>query len=151
MEYLKNTNTGRVFEANEHMKDYARNQGHLVPCDEKGNKLMDDSVPDETLKAEIEQLKQENYDLKTELALYRQRDNQEAKESEPAAQGVPNEPNRMEVIVNAVGSLEQDNPDHFVPTGKRAGKPRVETLKAFSGLDDVSADEADAAWERFQG
>lgn len=153
MDYFKNTKTGRVFPANEHLSDYAQTQGHLVPCDADGNRLNDDSPQDD----QLERLRQENYDLKTELALYRQRENEpdvppqgpEA-DTEPD-QGDPVEANRMDSLVTTIGGLEKDNPDHFVPTGKRAGKPRVETLRALSGLDDISADEADAAWERFRG
>lgn len=151
MEYMKNIDTGRVFPSTPILKAEAARYGRLVPCDENGISAPVD--PGNDLEKENARLKKRIIELEAELARYQTPDKVEVPEEvKLAPEDVkPEEPNKMQAMVDAIGQLEEGNPDHWVKSGARAGKPRVEALEAFAQIPEISAEEADEAWKRYQG
>lgn len=158
--YLLNTETGRVFNANEALRKYARDAKHIVPCDEHGNRTgtADGAGQEAELQARVDQLERENKDLHTENELLKAEIGNRPKahpdsvklesgeEAEEPDQG-GTDINRMDLIVQAIGELEQGNPDHFTKTDN---VPRVDYLRTQCVLDpQIKLEERDEAWRRY--
>lgn len=56
------------------------------------------------------------------------------------------EPTRHEKLVAGIGELEEGNEDHWT----KDKRPQVSALEVATGLDDVSSDERDAAFEAWK-
>ena len=138
--FVKNINTGLIFPAHPNLLKYAAEQQYLVVCDENGNKIHEE---------EVDPLEHENEALKAELAALKAEKQKNEVEEVTTEPKEPMDANKMEVLVTAIGSLDKDNPDHWVHSGPRAGKPRCEALEVMAGVEAVTAAEADEAWSRF--
>lgn len=142
VEYFFNNKTGRVLEANAHMRDYAQGKHHLIPCDEKGRALkVDDPSADGN-----DALQKQLLDKETEIEVLKAEIRALKGEAEPEKE--PEDGDPMTVIdhlVNAIGELEDGNPDHF----RTDGMPRVQILKAKTGLE-FNEKQVEEAWKAYR-
>lgn len=146
VEYFFNTHSRRVVEANPALRDYAQDKGHLIPCDADGRTLKVDNQEDSGMDALQKQL----LDKDTEIELLKEQirlleGGEPEKEPEPE---VPQDGDPMTThdhLVNAIGDLEDGNPDQF----RSDGMPRVRFLEARTGLD-VTEKQVEAAWQAYQ-
>lgn len=148
VEYFFNSKTGRVVPANPALRDYAATKNHLKPCDADGNLLRDDGAASD----EVTKLREELTNTQTELEILKAELREARGETETETPDNPEPepqdgdgPTKIDLLVQAIGELEDGNPDHFTTTGE----PRVEVLEAFSGFDEVSSKERDEAWDRY--
>lgn len=149
VEYFFNKKTGRVVGANAALRDYALSKPHLVPCEADGTPLRVDT-PEESSE-EVERLKQQLTDAQTEIEILKEQirsmesDDTEQSPETPEEPQDGDGPTRMDLLVDAIGQMEDGNPDHF----RKDGKPYVEMLRTFSGVEDATAEEASAAFDRY--
>lgn len=143
--FWKNTNNGAVLESSTSLDKYARRQKHMVPCDDKGNPTggIDESSGEVAiLQDRIQELEQQIVEMETELTLYRNTEVEVPIDETVKLEDV--EPNKMELLLEAISELEAGNPDHF----RTDGMPRVKYVEDVKGID-TTTDEVAAAWKQF--
>ena len=143
MSHLKNVKTGVIFLSTLALqKD--KDRLHLVDCDEKGHRLLED-VPSPVVEEEIPPLVVE--EIADEITLIES----DAPETVDVPAEAPLDPNKMIVVMEAIERMVNGDTHNVGPDDRRFngdGAPWTETLAKESGVD-LTASQSSEAWAEY--